>query len=112
MVQLLRVGRLAAQVVAEIKYAGGVTVGPPSVIAAALEFVMVTVCGRDCVPCAVDANVSDVGVAATNGAVAVPANSQVYETGGCAVTGRNGGDALETGLMDNVAASVVAIVWL
>ena len=111
-VQLLNAGRLAAQVVAEIKNSGGTAVGTLSVIAAALELVTVTFCGGDCVPCAVEPNVSDVGAAATSGAVAVPISAHEYETGGCTVTGRNGADALETGLMDNVAVSVVGTDWL
>ena len=111
-VQLLNAGRLAAQVDAEIKNSGGVAVGTLSVIAAALELVTVTACGSDCVPCAVEPKVSEVGAAATKGAVAVPISAHEYETGGCTVTGRNGADALETGLMDNVAVSVVGTDWL
>ena len=107
MVQLLDAGRLDPQVVAEMKNSGGNAVGTLSVIVETPELVTVTVCGSDCVPCAVEPKVSEVGAAATKGAVAVPISAHEYETGGCTVTGRNGDDALETGLMDNVAVSVV-----
>ena len=76
-VQLLMDARLAPQVVAEMKNSAGPALGAPSVIAAASLLVMVTVCGSDWVPCAVDANVNDVGAAVTRGAVAAPTRLKV-----------------------------------
>ena len=107
MVQLLVAGRLAPQVVAAMKNSAGDALGTPSVIAAVSALVTVTVCGSDCVPCAVEAKVSDVGDMVTRGAVATPDSAHVYVTAGCDITGRNGGDADKTGPIVRVATSVV-----
>ena len=62
-VQLLMAAKLVPQVVPAIKNSAGLALGVPSVIAALSALLMVTVCGSDWVPCAVDANVNDVGAA-------------------------------------------------
>ena len=72
MVQLLMAARLMPQVVPEMKNSVGPALGALSVIAAASLLVMVTVCGNDWVPCAVDANINDVGATVTRGPVADP----------------------------------------
>ena len=107
MVQLLAVGRLAPQVVAEMKNSVGDALGTPSVTTAVSALVTVTVCGSDWVPCAVEANVRDNGETVTRGAVATPVSAHVYVTAGCDVTGRNGADADRTGPIVRVATSVV-----
>ena len=106
MVQLLAAGRLAPQVVAEMKNSVGDALGAPSVIAAVSALVTVTVCGSDWVPCAVEAKASEVGDTVTRGAVATPVSAHVYVTDGCDITGRNGADADKTGPIVNVAVSV------
>ena len=74
MVQLLIDAKLVPQVVAEIKNSVGDALGAVNVIVEALALVMVTVCGSDCVPCAVEGKISEVGLAVTRGAVALPDN--------------------------------------
>ena len=111
-VQLLIAARLVPQVVPAMKNSAGLTPGAPSVIAELPALLMVTVCGNDCVPCAVDANINDVGAAVTRGAVAVPTNAHVYVNDGCTVTGATGGAADVIGPMVNVAVSLEATAWL
>ena len=111
-VQLLIAARLVPQVVPAMKNSAGLMPGAPSVIAVLSALLMVTVCGNDCVPCAVDANVNDVGAAVTRGAVAVPTNAHVYVNDGCTVTGATGGAAEVIGPMLNVAVSLEATAWL
>ena len=106
MVQLLAAGRLAPQVVAEMKNSVGDALGAPSVTTAVSALVTVTVCGSDWVPCAVEAKVSEVGDTVTRGAVATPVSAHVYVTAGCDITGRNGADAEVMGPIVNVAVSV------
>ena len=72
MVQLLMAARLVPQVVPAMKNSAGLMPGAPSVIAVLSALLMVTVCGNDCVPCAVDANVNDVGATVARGTVAAP----------------------------------------
>ena len=72
MVQLLIDNRMVPQLVAEIKNSVGDALGAVNVINEALALVMVTVCGGDCVPCAVEGKISEVGPAVTRGAVALP----------------------------------------
>ena len=74
MVQLLIDARLVPQVVAAIKNSVGDALGAVNVINEALALVMVTVCGSDCVPCAVEVKGSEVVLAVTRGAVALPDN--------------------------------------
>ena len=107
MVQLLAAGRLAPQVVAEMKNSVGDALGTPSVTVAVSALVTVTVCGSDWVPCAVEANVRDSGETVTRGAVATPVSAHAYVTAGCEVTGRNGADAEAMGPIVNVAVSDV-----
>ena len=99
-------GRLAPQVVAEMKNSVGDALGAPSVIAAVSALVTVTVCGSDWVPCAVEANVRDNGETVTRGAIVTPVSAHVYVTAGCDITGRNGADAEAMGPIVNVAVSV------
>ena len=72
MVQLLIDARLVPQLVAAIKNSVGDALGAPNVIVEAPVLVMVTVSGSDCVPCAVEGKLSEVGPAVTRGAVALP----------------------------------------
>ena len=110
--QLAIASKPAPQVVPEMENSGGDTPGTPSVIAVAPELAIVTVCGSDCVPCAVDAKVSEAGTAVTTGAVAVPTNAQVYVNAGCTVTGATGSAADVKGPMVNVALSLEGTAWL
>ena len=105
-VQLLAAGRLAPHVVAEMKNSVGDALGTPRAIAAVSALVTVTVCGSDCVPCAVEAKVSEVGDTVTRGAVAAPVSAHVYVTAGCTATGGTGIDAEVMGPIVNVAVSV------
>ena len=105
-VQLLINARLVPQVVAKIKNSAGDALAAANVIAEASALVMVTVCGSDCVPCAVEAKVSEVGDTVTRGAVATPVSAHVYVTAGCTATGGTGIDAEVMGPIVNVAVSV------
>ena len=70
--QLAIAASVAPQDPPEMTNSGFEGLGVPSVIEAKPLLVTVYVCGRDCVPCAVEANVSEAGTTVTSGAVVVP----------------------------------------